>query len=147
MGFVSIIWNVIVLVFVYIFLKKKVIIFFLFGDRTYSIRRRTLSKVLNEHIPYYVKKNFKSQLNEYYNGTLGKLEKEVKHAFKKRWNIAWKKSCKLLSMVIQKEFDFSLWLLCIDLQMILCWKWFEFLTLWNCKLRSNVGLDFIVWSA
>lgn len=88
MGFVSIIWNVIVLVFVYIFLKKKVIIFFLFGDRTYSIRRRTLSKVLNEHIPYYVKKNFKSQLNEYYNGTLGKLEKEVKHAFKKRWNIA-----------------------------------------------------------
>lgn len=54
------------------------------------IRRRTMAG----KIPYYVTKDFSFELQNYYNGSLGDLEREVKNAYKTKLERACKREQK-----------------------------------------------------
>lgn len=66
--------------------KKIIDIWILFSDSKFPIRKRTMAG----KIPYYVTKNFKVELQDYYNGSLGNIEKEIKNAYKMKL----KRACK-----------------------------------------------------
>lgn len=52
--------------------------FFRSSGRNYPIGKRTIAK----KITYYVTRNFAMQLDQYYGGQLGMLEKDVKYDYK-----------------------------------------------------------------
>lgn len=51
---------------------------FVYFDRKFSIRRRTMAG----KIPYYVTKDFTAEIQKYYSGSLGDVEKDVKTEYK-----------------------------------------------------------------
>lgn len=51
-----------------------------FSDRKFPFRKRTMAG----KIPYYVTKDFSAELQKYYNGSLGDLEKDIKYAYKRK---------------------------------------------------------------